>query len=234
MKSVLHLADTRGHFKYSWLNTYHTFSFADYHDPERVHFGMLRVLNDDVIEAGQGFGTHPHENMEIVTIPLRGDLEHKDSTGNSGIIKTNDVQVMSAGTGIYHSEYNPNPDKDVNLLQIWVFPKERNIKPRYAQATFDRDKRLNKFQVVVSPDKEGLWINQDAWFSLARIEKGKSLPYQLHKEDHGIYLFVIEGKAVSEYQHLNRRDGYGLWELDHTTIKAEDNLEILVIEVPMN
>lgn len=236
MNTVLHKAATRGHANHGWLDTSHTFSFAHYYNPSRMHFGMLRVLNDDFVDGGMGFGTHPHDNMEIISIPLSGDLEHKDSMGNVAVIKQNDVQIMSAGTGIYHSEYNKNKDKKVNFLQIWVFPKERNITPRYDQIMFNPEDRVNKLQQVVSPSKEdeGVWINQDAWFHLGNLKKGCSTDYTIRKKGNGVYAFVIEGDVTIHGQSLNKRDGFGVWEVEKFSIVADSDAEVLLMEVPMN
>ncbi len=237
MKQIIHRAADRGHADHGWLNAHHSFSFASYHDPEKVHFGMLRVLNDDIVAAGMGFGTHPHDNMEIVTIPLRGDLQHKDSMGNSAIIRQYDVQIMSAGTGVQHSEFNPNADKDINLLQLWVFPKKRNIPPRYDQKTYKPENRINRFDTVVSPDKnatDSLWINQDAWFSLGSFEKDNEIAYTSKKEGNGAYIFVIEGSIEVAGETLLKRDAIGLWEFDSATIKALTATELLIVDVPMN
>ena len=236
MKTVLHKAETRGHANHGWLDSHHTFSFAHYYHPERVHFGSLRVLNDDVVDAGRGFGTHPHDNMEIISIPLSGDLEHKDSMGNTTVIKQNDVQIMSAGTGIYHSEYNRNKDKEVSFLQIWVFPKEQNIQPRYGQKTFTPEERVNKFQQVISPDKngEGIWINQEAWFHLGNLKAGLETTYDVKQKSNGVYAFVISGDVTVNGQKLSKRDGLGVWETDQLNIKADADAEILLMEVPMN
>ncbi|MBL7892298.1 MAG: pirin family protein [Bacteroidia bacterium] len=232
---VLHKAETRGHAQHGWLDAHHTFSFANYHDPARMHFGVLRVLNDDIIDGGGGFGMHPHDNMEIITIPIEGELEHKDSMGNVGVIRQNEVQVMSAGTGVYHSEYNKNPDKKTNLLQIWIFPNKRNVTPRYDQITFDPKDRVNKLLQIVSPNanEKGLWIHQDAWFHLGNFDKDLSIDYTLKKKGNGIYLFVISGSVFVEDQLLNKRDGMGVWAIDKIKIKAETKSEILIMEVPM-
>jgi quercetin 2,3-dioxygenase len=236
MKNILHKADTRGHADHGWLNSYHTFSFAGYNDPTRVHFGMLRVLNDDQVAAGRGFGKHPHDNMEIVSIPLKGALEHNDDTGRNEIIKTNDVQIMSAGSGIAHSEYNASKTDAVNFLQIWVFPKIRNVKPRYEQKTFNPAARENALQVVVSPDSEdgGVVINQDAWFSLGKLSKGNKIDYAVKRNDNGVYAFVLDGNVTINDQKLNKRDGFGIWETEQLTITADSDAEILLIDVPMN
>lgn len=233
--TVIHRSDTRGHANHGWLDTYHTFSFANYYDPERVHFGALRVLNDDTVEAGMGFGKHPHDNMEIITIPLEGDLEHKDSMGNSSVIRYGDVQVMSAGTGILHSEFNANRDKLVKLLQIWVFPNEKNVKPRYDQITLNADDRKNKFQQILSPDPddEGVWIHQDAWFYLGSFEKGRTADYKLRKSGNGVYIFVIKGDATINGQSLNSRDGMGIQDIENIQMTADSDSEILLMEIPM-
>ena len=236
MNTVLHKANTRGHANHGWLDTNHTFSFAHYYDPTRIHFGALRVLNDDFVDGGMGFGTHPHDNMEIISIPLYGDLEHKDSMGNVATIRQNDVQIMSAGTGIYHSEYNKNKDKKVNFLQIWVFPKVRNIEPRYDQITFKPEDRVNKLQQIVSPSKtdEGVWINQDAWFHLGNLKKGFTTEYTIKQKGNGVYAFVIEGDVSINDQKLNKRDGFGIWDVEKFSLAADNDAEVLLMEVPMN
>jgi quercetin 2,3-dioxygenase len=236
MKTVVHKANTRGHANHGWLDSYHTFSFAGYYDPARIHFGALRVLNDDVVKGGAGFGQHPHDNMEIASIPLRGALEHGDNTGGHGIIKSGEVQIMSAGSGITHSEKNASQNEDVNFLQIWVFPKEKNIKPRYDQKLFSPADRVNKFQTIISPDNDNgaLWINQDAWFSLGNISTGVSTEYVLRNPGNGVYVFVMEGDITVNEQPLNKRDGLGIWEVDRLTITANSSAEVLLIELPMN
>lgn len=234
MKTILHKADSRGHASFGWLNSFHTFSFGQYYNPDRVHFGALRVLNDDTVEKGMGFSKHPHDNMEIVSIPLFGDLHHKDSTGRDEIIRENDVQIMSAGSGIAHSEMNANKDKEVKFLQLWVFPKEKDIEPRYQQKTFLPEDRLNKILTVVAPDDErAVWINQDAWFSLARLSKEVSIAYKLHKEGNGVYAFVLHGTLTINEQVLEPRDGLGISETNSITIAAGADAEILLVEVPM-
>ena len=235
MKTILHKSNTRGVAFFGWLDSKHTFSFGRYYHPDRMNFGALRVLNDDIVEAGMGFGTHPHDNMEIISIPLSGALAHKDSTGNEKIIQSGEVQIMSAGTGLSHSEYNHSKSEKVNFLQVWVMPKKLNIQPRYEQKMFDVTGRLNQFQTVVAPDNEdAVWINQDAWFSLAKIESGQSLTYQLHNENSGIYVFVIEGKVKISETMLDKRDGMGIYQTNQVIVDASENAEILVIEVPMN
>lgn len=226
---IYHAANTRGGADHGWLKAKHTFSFADYYNPERMHFGALRVLNDDHIAARRGFGTHPHKDMEIVTIPLQGALKHRDSMGNAEVLRKGEVQAMSAGTGILHSEFN-DADEDLKLLQIWVLPKVLGVKPRYEQKAFDASGRKQQFQTVVSPDGEGLGINQDAWFNLANLEK-TSVDYKLHQKGHGAYVFVISGSVTVNGKELGARDGLGLEEDLHLT--ASDKAEVLVIEVPM-
>lgn len=236
MKTILHKAATRGHANHGWLDSWHTFSFAGYHDPERIHFGALRVLNDDRVAGGMGFGTHPHDNMEIISIPTLGDLEHQDSMGNSQVIRAGDVQVMSAGTGVQHSEKNKNRDQEVRFFQIWVFPKVRNVQPRYDQQHFPVADRLNRLQTVVSPlgtSDGGVQIHQDAWFSLGKLEKGVRLDYSLHRPGHGVYAFVIEGDVTINGQALNRRDGLGITETDTLELQADSEAEILLMEVPV-
>lgn len=235
MNTILHKANTRGHANHGWLDTNHTFSFANYYEPTRMHFGVLRVLNDDYVEGGKGFGTHPHDNMEIISIPLSGDLEHKDSMGNVAVIKQNDIQIMSAGSGIYHSEYNKNRDKKVNFLQIWVFPKEKNIQPRYDQITFKPEDRVNKLQQIVSPSKEdeGVHINQDAWFHLGNLMKGFKTEYAVKAKGNGVYAFIIEGDVTINGQKLNRRDGFGVMDAENISIQADSDAEVLLMDVPM-
>lgn len=235
--TILHKAVTRGDANHGWLHSRHTFSFANYYNPERMHFGMLRVLNDDFVEAGMGFGTHPHDNMEIISIPLEGDLEHKDSMGNVAVIKNGDVQVMSAGTGITHSEYNKNKDKPVKFLQIWVFPNRKNVKPRYDQITLNLADRRNKLQQILSPNAgdEGVWIHQDAWFHLGKFDEGFSTDYSIKKNGNGVYAFVLKGDITIDETVLNERDGLGIWNTDKISIRANSqDAEILLMEVPMN
>lgn len=232
---VLHPANSRGFADHGWLNSRHTFSFATYHNPERVHFGALRVINDDSVAAGGGFGTHPHQDMEIISIPLSGDLRHRDSMGNEGVIRHGDVQVMSAGTGIRHSEMNANADRAVQFLQIWVFPRENGVTPRYGQLRIADGKRKNEFQQILSPnpDDAGVWIHQDAWFHLADFEAGTTRSYALKKAGDGLYAFVIRGKAKIGGFDLGPRDGLGLWETDAIEVSATEDAEILLMEVPM-
>ncbi|MEQ9591968.1 MAG: pirin family protein [Cyclobacteriaceae bacterium] len=236
MKTVLHRADTRGHANHGWLDTNHTFSFASYYNPERMHFGALRVLNDDFVSGGMGFGKHPHDNMEIISIPLQGDLEHKDSMGNTTTIRQNDVQIMSAGTGVQHSEYNKNKDQKVNFLQLWIFPKVKDISPRYDQKTFLPEGRVNSLQQIVSPDKDGagVMINQDAWLHLGKFTSGHKSEYGINQKGNGVYVFVIDGKIKVEDQELSRRDGLGISDTPKISIEAISDAEVLLIEVPMN
>ena len=234
-KNVYHSADSRGNANHGWLQSFHTFSFANYHNPERMHFGVLRVLNDDTVAAGMGFGTHPHENMEIISIPLKGDLEHQDSMGNTTVIRNGDIQVMSAGTGIRHSEYNKNKDQEVKFLQIWIFPNKKDVKPRYDQITLNLEDRKNKLQQILSPnaDDAGVWIQQDAWFHIAQLDEGNVQTYALKKEGNGVYVFVLSGELSVNGQKLGRRDGLGLWELSEIEILADSDAEVLLMEVPM-
>lgn len=235
MKTVFHKANSRGHANHGWLDSHHSFSFANYHNPERMNFGVLRVLNDDQVAAGNGFGKHPHDNMEIISIPLEGDLEHKDDIGNETIIREGDIQVMSAGTGVFHSEYNKNENKDVKFLQIWLFPNKRNVTPRYDQISIKGQTKKNQLNQILSPNKndEGVWIHQDAWFHIGNFDKSKTETYQLKKTGNGIYLFVIEGNITVDNQKLERRDGFGLWDIDQISINAEANSKLLIMEVPM-
>ena len=221
MKTILHKAAERGHVNLGWLDSNHSFSFGHYYDPEKVHFGALRVLNDDIVNGGGGFGTHPHDNMEIVSIPIKGDLEHRDSTGREAVIRENDVQIMSAGTGIRHSEKNHSDGIPVNFLQIWILPKEKDIQPRYDQKTFKAEDRQNKLLTVVAPDAgSAVWINQDAWFSLGNFEGGKKEVYPLHKLGNGAYVFVLEGSVKIGDVQLNKRDALGISDTSEFEIEA--------------
>ncbi len=235
MKKTIHKAQTRGFANHGWLKSHHTFSFADYRNAERVHFGMLRVLNDDWIEAAKGFGTHPHENMEIVTIPLEGALRHKDSMGHEQVITKGEVQRMSAGTGLTHSEYNDSKADPVTLLQIWVFPNVKNVAPSYEQKRFLETSRENQFQLVVAPlGLDGaVSIQQDAFFSLANLKASKTLNYEWKRPGHGAYFFVIEGQVTIAGESLERRDAMGVTEAQSLEITSKADSEILVIEVPM-
>lgn len=233
--TVIHKAGTRGKADHGWLDSKHTFSFANYYNPERMNFGVLRVLNDDIVAPGMGFNTHPHDNMEIISIPLEGDLEHKDSMGNIAVIKNGDVQVMSAGTGIYHSEYNKNKDQQVKFLQIWVYPDKKNVEPRYDQITLKQADRKNRFQQILSPSSkdEGVWIHQQAWFHLSDMEAGKKLSYSLKKQGNGVYVFVLKGKIDIQGSSLEDRDGFGIWDINQFDIEANADTSLLLMEVPM-
>lgn len=236
MKStVLHKANTRGHADHGWLNAYHSFSFGSWYNPERVQFGVLRVLNDDTVASGMGFGEHGHDNMEIITIPLEGDLAHKDSMGNAETIKTGDVQVMSAGTGIRHSEFNPNADQQTKLFQIWLFPKFRNVEPRYQQITLDKSLQKNDFAQILSPnpDDEGVWIHQDAWFYLSEFDADFSKKLALKKEGNGFYIMNIEGEIEVDGTKLEKRDAIGIWDSNEIEIKSTVDSKFLVMEIPM-
>ena len=234
--TTLHKANTRGDANHGWLHSRHTFSFANYYNPERMNFGALRVLNDDIVEAGMGFGKHPHDNMEIISIPLEGDLEHKDSMGNVAVIKHGDIQVMSAGTGIFHSEYNKNQDSEVKFLQIWVLPNKQHVTPRYDQITLNIADRTNKLQQIVSPnaDDAGVWIHQNAWFHLGKFDKGFSLDYKIKGKGNGVYAFILNGNVTINNQALETRDGFGIWDTETISVTAETDSEVLIMEVPMS
>ncbi|QQL51269.1 pirin family protein [Mucilaginibacter ginkgonis] len=231
---ILHKADTRGAADHGWLNSKHSFSFGGYYDPERMNFGVLRVLNDDTVSGGMGFGKHPHDNMEIISIPLEGELVHKDSMGNEAVIKQGEIQVMSAGTGIYHSEQNHVHDKTVKFLQIWIIPNKRNVTPRYDQQEINLSVK-NEFVQVLSPNKDdaGVWIYQDAYFSIGTFDKDTQLSYQLKNAEHGVYAFILEGNTVINGHELNKRDGLGIWGTDALTVDTKQGSRILLMEVPM-
>ena len=237
--TIFHSANTRGNANHGWLNAHHSFSFASYYDPQRMNFGALRVLNDDIIAPAMGFGTHPHDNMEIITIPLRGALKHRDSMGNEGVIEQFDIQVMSAGTGVRHSEFNANADKEVSLLQIWLFPNQRNVTPRYDQKTFKPENRANQFDTVVAPmdsvetQNGAMGIHQNAWFSLGSLEAGTEKEYPKRREGNGVYVFLIEGTATVNGNPLSKRDALGIWDFEKLTINADSDAEILLLDVPM-
>jgi len=235
MKTILHKASSRGHAQNGWLDSYHSFSFADYHHPDRMNFGVLRVLNDDCVAPGNGFGNHPHSNMEIISIPLAGDLEHKDSMGNVAIIRQGDIQALSAGTGIYHSEYNKNKDKEVRFLQIWIFPKLKQVAPRYDQVSLRSIEKKNQFYQILSPNPsdQGVWIHQDVWFHLGKFQNGIGDTYRLKQTGNGVYIFVLEGSIVLGGQVLDKRDGFGLWDADSFEMTAIIDSKVLLMEVPM-
>lgn len=233
-KSILHKAESRGDANHGWLHSKHSFSFANYYNPERMNFGTLRVLNDDIIAGNEGFGMHPHDNMEIISIPLSGELKHSDNMGNTTIIKAGDIQVMSAGTGVFHSEYN-NTDLESNFLQIWIFPNKKNVKPRYDQISIKNLEKENKFYQILSPDSndQGVWIYQDAWFHMGKFTAGKSETYHFKKSENGLYIFVLEGEIDVDGQTLYKRDGFGVFETQSVNISAVKDAEILLMEIPM-
>lgn len=234
-QTIIHKAETRGRANHGWLNSYHSFSFGSYYNPDRMNFGALRVLNDDTVDAGMGFGKHPHDNMEIISIPLEGDLEHKDSMNNVAVIKNGDIQAMSAGTGIYHSEYNNNRDSQVKFLQIWLYPNKKNVEPRYDQLTLNLEDRHNKLQQVLSPNANdaGVWIHQDAWFHLGKFDKGIETEYIIKKQGNGVYAFILSGEVEINGQLVGTRDALGIWDTDKFTITAKSDAEFLLMEVPM-
>ncbi|MDC1105317.1 pirin family protein [Prolixibacteraceae bacterium] len=235
MKHVIHKADTRGHANNGWLDSYHTFSFANYYHPERMRFGVLRVLNDDRVAPGKGFDKHPHDNMEIISIPLHGELEHKDSMGNVAVIREGDIQVMSAGSGIRHSENNKNDSFDVSFLQIWIIPNQHRVAPRYDQLSFRELEEENQLIQILSPSVEdqGVWIYQDAWFYWGSFNQTSTINYRIHKEGNGVYLFVIKGSVIVHHETLNDRDGMGIWDIENLTLAYTPNTEVLLMEVPM-
>lgn len=232
---TIYKADSRGYADHGWLKSHHTFSFAGYHNPNRMHFGALRVLNDDFVEGGNGFGTHPHSNMEIISIPLEGVLSHQDSMGNKGEIRPNEIQVMSAGTGVQHSEFNGSDTEPVKFLQIWLFPNKENVTPRYDQIQIQPEDRKNKFQQIISPnpEDEGSWIHQDAWFHLTDMDEGVELTYNFKAEGTGLYIFVLEGDVSVLDNNLNRRDAIGITDAENVIIKASSKASLLLMEVPM-
>ncbi len=235
MRSILHKADTRGRADHGWLKSYHSFSFANYHDPARMNFGVLRVLNDDEVAGGMGFGTHPHSNMEIISIPLEGDLEHRDSMGNTTVIRQGDIQAMSAGTGVQHSEKNKSDTQKVKFLQIWIIPNKPNVAPKYDQITLNLKDLANNFHQIVSPDPgdDGVWIHQNAWFFLGEFGPNTKTAYPLKNKLDGVYIFVLEGSCQANGQELQRRDGLGLWETDKVEFTFGTSAKILLMEVPM-
>ncbi len=236
LQYTLHKAETRGDANHGWLQSKHTFSFANYYDANRMHFGVLRVLNDDTVSAGMGFGTHSHNNMEIISIPLEGDLEHKDSMGNTTVIRKGDIQIMSAGTGIQHSEYNKNKDAEVKFLQIWIIPNKKNVTPRYDQITLNPLDRKNQLQQIISPypDDAGIWIHQNAWFYLADFDTDFSLSYSLKSKENGVYIFILNGQIQINDLTLHSRDGLGIWDTDRIEINVSANTSFLLMDLPMN
>ncbi|MBN1957279.1 MAG: pirin family protein [Desulfuromonadales bacterium] len=236
MNFILHRSDTRGHADHGWLVSRHSFSFADYYNPERMGFGLLRVLNDDIVEPARGFGTHPHRNMEIISIPLSGTLRHEDSMGHQQTISPGEVQIMSAGSGITHAEYNHSDHDPVNFLQLWIEPREQNITPRYAQQRFHPDTQKNRFLSLIAPrpSAESLLINQDAWISLASLENNATLSYSLQQQGNGLYCFLISGQVKLGSEVLHPRDGIGITGFSEITITAQNSATVLCIDVPMN
>ena len=236
MKKIFHASSTRGEANHGWLHAKHSFSFANYFDPKRIQFGALRVLNDDIIAPGMGFGSHPHDNMEIVTIPLEGALEHKDSMDNIGVIEADEIQVMSAGTGIFHSEYNKNKDKQVKVLQLWVLPKKKNGTPRYDQKSIKELKKPNTLYPIVTPDPNGpaMWIHQDAWFHMGDFNQSTEIEYKINKAGNGVYVFLIEGSAEIDGEAIKKRDAVGVWETNNFSLSMASNSRVLLIEVPVN
>ena len=236
MNTQFYPAESRGHADHGWLNTYHSFSFGSYYNPDSMHFGALRVLNDDTVAPGRGFGRHPHDNMEIISIPLEGDLKHEDSMGNSGVIREGDVQVMSAGTGIQHSEFNKNSDRPVKFLQIWVIPDSQNVEPRYDQISLRELEQKNTFYtfLTLEKDDDGVWIHQNAWFSMGRFDKSLETTYKFHKESNGLYVFALDGDAEIADQELNRRDAIGIWNTASVDFKVKPGARLLLLEVPMD
>lgn len=237
MKYILHPASSRGVANHGWLQSAHSFSFGSYYNPERMNFGALRVLNDDLVSPSMGFGTHGHRDMEIVSIPLSGSLKHRDSMGNEAIIKSGEVQVMSAGTGIEHSEMNASSTAPVSFLQLWIIPRERSVTPRYDQITLNPENNLNRWDQILSPnaDDAGVWVHQDAYMFLSKLEADTELSYSLkYPETHGVYLFVLEGSITIEDIELNSRDAIGITETSSFQVLAKKEASLLVIEVPMD
>lgn len=234
MKTILDRANTRGHADYGWLNTWHTFSFADYYNPSRIHFGALRVLNDDTVAPGMGFDTHPHKNMEVVSIPLKGYLRHGDNLEHSEVITPGDIQVMSTGTGIYHSEYNDSKTENLEFLQIWVIPRINNTRPVYKSYDIRPIDKKNRFGYIIAPDGSApTGILQDAWFSLGELDQGKQIDYQLHQQNTGVYCFVIEGEVQIGNTILKRRDGMGIYETGHFRVETLKPSHLLLMEVAL-
>jgi redox-sensitive bicupin YhaK (pirin superfamily) len=237
MKTVIHRSENRGHANHGWLNAKHSFSFASWFNPNLLHFGALRVLNDDEIAPGMGFGKHPHDNMEIITLVQEGALEHKDSMGNGSVMRANDVQVMSAGKGVFHSEFNHSQSEHLKLFQIWLFPDRNNVEPRYDQRTYLPEGRKNKWQEIIKPntqeDGDGIFIYQQAWFNLADLDANTSITYQSKKEGNGAYIFIIDGDVSINGEQLKRRDAMGVSEFNEVTITASSNARILVMDLPM-
>lgn len=238
MDKVLHPAASRGKANFGWLNANYSFSFANYFNPERLQFGLLRVLNDDFVAGGTGFGTHPHKDMEIITIPLKGAIKHRDSMNHASTIKAGDVQVMSAGTGVEHSELNASSTDELNLLQLWIFPEKTGLDPRYDQKDFSEEITPNRFVNIVAPrgkeSEKALWINQQAYLQLGEFDAGQKTEYKIQKEGHGAYIFLIDGDAQIESEHLGKRDAIGIWNTGSIKFEFNKSSRVLIIEVPMN
>ncbi len=235
MKTIYHTADSRGDANHGWLKSKHTFSFANYHNPERMGFGALRVINDDFVIGGQGFGKHSHRDMEIISIPLSGKLAHGDNIGNEGVIETGEIQVMSAGTGITHSEMNGDANEPVKFLQIWVIPNKMGVTPRYQQVRMDDHMQANEFNQVLSPnaDDAGVWIHQNAWFHMGYFDKGVTQTYDLKDVNNGVYVLVLEGKVTINGNVLDTRDGLGISDVRSFTMDVTEDARVLLMEVPM-
>ncbi len=235
MKTVIHKAESRGHANHGWLDSHHTFSFANYYNPERMNFGVIRVLNDDFVQGGMGFSSHPHNNMEIISIPLEGELEHKDSMGNIHTIKAEDIQVMSAGTGIFHSEYNRNKNAACNFLQVWVFPNEQGLTPRYDQQSINGGAQ-DEWNQILSPNANdsGVWIHQNAWFHIGKFNPEKRINYPFKSPGNGLYIFVLNGDVTVEGYALLSRDGLGMWDINNMELISNTDAQVLIMEVPMS
>ncbi len=234
MKTQKQSAESRGFTSLSWLQSHHSFSFGKYHNPANISFGALRVLNDDVIAAGAGFGTHPHNNMEIISLPLRGALAHADSSGGNGVIRPYEVQVMTAGSGIEHSEFNHSKTEPAELLQIWIFPSTTELTPSYRQKDYSNLIQTDTFTFLVAPNMpETLSINQSAWISLARMSGAKNLQYSLNENGHGVYAFVISGQAIVAGVDLKQRDALMISDTTAFELEAAASAEILLIEIPL-
>lgn len=236
MKTIFYKADSRGYADHGWLKSKHTFSFANYYNPERMNFGVLRVINDDFVEGGMGFGRHPHRDMEIISIPLEGKLKHGDNMGNVGIVEKGDIQVMSAGTGIMHSEENASDTEAVKFLQIWIIPNKQDVTPRYDQLNFEEKLVPNQLLQILSPNAhdDGVWIHQDAWFNWGKFTEDTNVDYKFRKEGNGLYIFLLEGGAIVDAQQLHRRDAIGIWDTNNAVLKFQKGTEVLLMEVPMD
>lgn len=237
MEKVIHPANSRGTANFGWLNANYSFSFANFFNPNKIQFGKLRVLNDDFVQGGMGFGTHPHQNMEIISIPLKGEIKHMDSMSNTTVIQAGEVQVMSAGTGVEHSEINPSKEQ-LNLLQIWILPERNGLEPRYDQKDFsslmEQDRLINVVAPKTDPSQESLWINQQAYLHLGEFQAGRKIEYELKNENHGVYVFLIDGDAEVEDTLLKKRDAVGIWNTSRISLEFKNPSKVLLIEVPMN